>query len=140
MSTEQIKTTANQIMNALHQHNLEGVAAYCAPTCRFYGWAPEAMDTTGYIAAMSALLAAFPDARFPVTEMIAEGNRVAVPHRMQGVHKGEFQGVPATGKSVVVNAVVIMHIEAGKAVEMTLNADFLGLMQQLGAVPMPTGV
>lgn len=135
MSTEQIKTTANQIMNALHQHNLEGVAAYCAPTCRFYGWGPEAMDTTGYMAAMAALLAAFPDARFPVTEMIAEGNRVAVPHRMQGVHKGEFQGVPATGKSVVVNAVVIMHIDAGKAVEMTLNADFLGLMQQLGAIP-----
>lgn len=135
MSTEQIRTIARQIMTALDGRDLDGVAAYCAPDCRFHGWGPEAMDTAGYIAAMSALLAAFPDARFSVTELIAEGERVAVPHSMQGTHQGEFQGIPATGNAVVVNAVVIMHFADGKAAEMWLNADFLGLMQQLGVIP-----
>lgn len=136
MSTEQIKTIARQIMSALDRRDLDSVAAHCTPDCRFHGWGPETLDTAGYKATMSALLTAFPDSRFPVGDMIAEGNRVAVPHTLQGTHQAEFQGIPATSRAAVVNAVVIMRFESSKAAEMWLNADFLGLMQQLGAIPI----
>ena len=85
---------------------------------------------------MSTLLAAFPDSRFTIDEVLAEGNKVVVRHHLEGTHTGTaFQGIPAEGKKVYVNALVTFRIENGKAQEAWLNADFLGMMMQLGAVP-----
>lgn len=55
-------------------------------------------------------------------------------HSLRGTHGAKFQAIPATGKSVVVNAIVILRFENGKAAELWLNADFLGMMQQLGVL------
>ena len=135
MSIEQNKTTVRQIFAALNERDLDGVVAHYAPNCRFHGWAPETLDTAAYVTTMSALLDAFPDSRFPVADIIAGEDRVAVRHSLRGTHRAAFQGIPATGKPVVVNAIAILRLENGKAVELWLNADFLGLMQQLGVVP-----
>ncbi len=132
---EMNKTIARQTMEALHQRDLDGVRAKVTPDSRFYGWAPEPLDVDGYKAFMSALLAAFPDSKFIVDDIIAEGNKVAVRHRLQGTHQADFQGIPATGKQVEVGGIVIFHIENGMVTEAWLNADIMGLMQQLGVVP-----
>lgn len=138
MSIEQNKTIARRIFAAMNERDLDGVIAHYKPDCRFHGWGPDTMqtlDVAGYKATMSALLDAFPDSRFPTDGIIAEGDRVAVPHSFQGTHQADFQGVPATGKSVVVNAIVIIRLEDSKAAELWLSADFVGLMQQLGVIP-----
>ena len=57
--------------------------------------------------------------------------------RLQGTHRGEFQGIPPTGKQVTISAIGILRITSGRIAETWLNADFLGLMQQLGVVPAP---
>ncbi len=137
MSTESNKERVKRIFEALDQRNLEGVVAHYAPGCRLHGWAPQTLDVNGYQAAMSALLAGFPDSRFIVDDIVADGNLVAVRHRFQGTHRAEFQGIPATGKSVTVNAIVLIRFENGAAAELWLNADFLGLLQQLGVIPAP---
>lgn len=135
MSTEQNKSIVRRIFAALNGRDLDGVVAHYTPDCRFHGWAAQTLDTAGYVAAMSAILAAFPDSHFPVEDIIAEDDRVAVRHSLRGTHGDEFQGIPATGKPVVVNGIVILRFENGKAAELWLNADFLGLMQQLGVIP-----
>jgi steroid delta-isomerase-like uncharacterized protein len=130
------KTIAQQAMEALHQRNLDAVRVAVAPGARFYGWAPVPLDVDGYQGFMSALLAAFPDSRFLVDDVIAEGDKVAVRHRLQGTHQAEFQGIPATGKQVEIGGIVIFRIENGVIVEAWLNADIMGMLQQLGAVPV----
>lgn len=135
MSTEQNKTLARQVMTALDDRDLDTVLKYYAPECQFHGWGPETLNTAGYKAAMGAILDAFPDSRFSVEELVAEGERVAIRHTLRGTHQAEFQGIPATGNPILVNAIVIIRFENGKAVELWLNADFMGLIQQLGAVP-----
>ena len=57
-----------------------------------------------------------------------------------GTHRGELMGVPPTGKAVSVPAILIYRIANGKIAEFWMNADTLGLLQQLGAVPVPTAV
>src|SRR5688572_6593879 len=108
--TEINKTIAVRTMEALHQRDLDGVRANMATVARFYGWAPEPLDADGHKAFMSALLTAFPDSSFIVDDVIAEADKVAVRHRLQGTHQAEFQGIPATGKDVEVNAIVIFRI------------------------------
>lgn len=84
---------------------------------------------------VASVVAAFPDARYTVEELIAEDDRVVQRVSVRGTHQGEFQGVPATGNEVSVWVIVISRIAGGKIAEEWQLVDSLGLMQQLGALP-----
>lgn len=79
--------------------------------------------------------AAFPDLHFTVEETIAEGDKVVCRCTLRGTHRGDFMGIPATGKQVVVTGVDVGHFANGKGVEHWAYYDELGMMQQLGVIP-----
>lgn len=137
-SAETNKQAALKIMETLDKRDLDGVCAAFAPAAKFHGWSPQPQDVNGYRAAMSELLAAFPDSRFTVDAVVAEGDKVVVRHHVTGTHTGEkFQGVAPSKKKVKATATVTYRFQDGKPVELWLNADFLGLLTQIGALPMP---
>ena len=78
---------------------------------------------------------AFPDLHFTIVDLVAEGNKVVTHWSATGTHRGEFRGVPATGKSVTFKAMDMDRIANGKFVECWTNVDEQGLMQQLGVIP-----
>jgi steroid delta-isomerase-like uncharacterized protein len=78
---------------------------------------------------------AFPDLRRNIVDMVAEGDKVAVSINVTGTYKGEFQGIPPTGKQVSFTAMDILTIIDGKITEEWATADMMGLMQQIGAIP-----
>ena len=80
---------------------------------------------------------AFPDVRFTVDEQIAEGDSVVTRWTADGTHKGELQGLPATGKSSTVTGIAIDRIVNGKIAASWGIFDYFGMMQQLGVIPMP---
>ena len=75
---------------------------------------------------------AFPAYEIFADEMTAEGNRVVVRARFKGVHKGELNGILATGRKVDFPFVVSYELENGKIVHHWLIADQMSLMEQLG--------
>jgi steroid delta-isomerase-like uncharacterized protein len=81
--------------------------------------------------------AAFPDFRITVEDVLAEGDKVATRFTMRGTHRGEFMGIPPTGKEIAVAGFDVVRIAGGKVVEHWGLGDNLGLMQQLGAIPVP---
>ena len=81
--------------------------------------------------------AAFPDLRFTIKDQVAEGDKVTTRCVMTGTHKGPLMGIPPTGKAVSITTIDITRWSNGKAVEHWGVEDMLGLMQQLGVVPMP---
>ena len=81
--------------------------------------------------------AAFPLYELIAEDMIAERDEVAVRATFRGVHQGEFAGIPATGLEVEIPVFLIYRIEDGLIVEHWMQADVMGLMQQLGALPAP---
>jgi predicted ester cyclase len=56
---------------------------------------------------------------------------------MTGTHGGELMGVPSTGRPIDVTGFDLFRVEEGKLAELWQNWDQLGLMQQIGAVPVP---
>jgi steroid delta-isomerase-like uncharacterized protein len=80
---------------------------------------------------------AFPDIRWTIDEMVAEGNKVLTRFTWSGTHQGTFLGVPATGRRITVKGMVIDRLEAGKMADSRILMDTLGMMQQLGALPVP---
>ena len=81
-------------------------------------------------------LAAFPDLRMELQDTLADGAKVAARVRYTGTQQGEFQGMPATGKSVDVQLVDIFAFDGeGRVREHWGVLDQLTLLQQLGFVP-----
>jgi steroid delta-isomerase-like uncharacterized protein len=80
---------------------------------------------------------AFPDFRYEVEEVIAEGEKVAVRDIFAGTHQGDFMGIPATGNRVTMEAIHIFRFDGGRMAEHWVARDDLGMMRQLGAIPTP---
>lgn len=83
------------------------------------------------------LFAAFPDLQWTIEELIAEGDKVVNRFTWHGTHRGEFLGIPPTGRQITVKGVVIDRIAEGKIVDSRILMDNFGLMQQLGVIPTP---
>jgi steroid delta-isomerase-like uncharacterized protein len=80
---------------------------------------------------------AFPDSYFTVEDMMAEGDKVATRKTFHGTHQGEFMGIPPTGQQVSMGLIDIVRIADERVVEHWSMGDNLGMMQQLGIVPLP---
>ena len=80
---------------------------------------------------------AFPDLRLTVENIFSEGDTVAARVAFRGTHRGEFQGIPPTGKEVAFTSIEVNRVRDGKVEEHWVELDLLGLMQQLGAIPLP---
>ena len=79
---------------------------------------------------------AFPDLHFTIEDIIGEGDTVAVRQTGRGTHQGELFGIPPTGKQLTVTAMIFHRFVNGKPVESWVNSDSLGMLQQLGVVPV----
>jgi predicted ester cyclase len=79
----------------------------------------------------------FPDVVSIIEDLIAEGDRVAARWRARATHRGEYVGVPPTGKEVEFTGISVYRIEGEKIAESWTEEDELGLMRQIGAVPEP---
>ena len=78
----------------------------------------------------------FHDFQVSPEEVIAEGDRVVIRFTDSGVSQGEGLGIPPTDKPVTWTGIDIFRLDEGKIVEGWGVSDGLGLMQQLGALPL----
>ena len=86
---------------------------------------------------LRGMRAGFPDIHFGIEEQIAEGDKVLSRFEWTGTHRGEFLGVPATGRPVKIWGMVIDRLVDGRIKETRIIMDTLGLMMQLGVIPPP---
>jgi steroid delta-isomerase-like uncharacterized protein len=89
---------------------------------------------------MNRHLTAFPDLHVVIAEIIAEGDKVVIWYTVQGTQKGEFDGVPPTGKQVNWFGADLLRIAGGRIVEGRFVDDSLGRLRQLGATVSPPPV
>lgn len=87
----------------------------------------------GFKAFFASLGAAFPDAHIDVETMIADDDTVAFAYTLTGTQEGDFEGIPATGRSIRVRGLQISKFRNGMIVERWGSSDQLGILQQLGA-------
>jgi len=82
---------------------------------------------------------AFPDLRFAIEDIIAEGDKVVTRITASGTHERDLPGIAATGKRATISGMVMTRYENGKAAEGWFKFDFLGLYRQLGVIPARGG-
>ena len=99
--------------------------------------APGPLDGDGWAGFMAGFSSAFPDAQIAVDGAVAERDIVGSHWTITGTHRGEFQGVPATGRQVSIAGVDFSRVSGGKIAEHWAQFDVVGVMQQIGAMPAP---
>ena len=91
----------------------------------------------GVKAMTSMMRSAFPDFKATIDDILADGDKVVIRTTWSGTQKGEFMGMPATGKRMSIGVIDIIRVSNGKFVEHWGQMDAMGMMQQLGAIPAP---
>lgn len=81
------------------------------------------------------LATVFPDARYTIEDLVAEGDRVWWHWTFSGTHQGEFLGIAPTGKQVSFGGVNLFRFGNGNVVEDWVYRDTLGMLRQLGLMP-----
>jgi len=81
------------------------------------------------------VFAGVPDFKMELTARFAAGSRAGMEWVMSGTHKGDFPGMPATGKRFSVRGVTIIELEAGKIRRNSDYWDAATMMRQLGLLP-----
>jgi steroid delta-isomerase-like uncharacterized protein len=152
MTTEANVNLIQGFWQASERGNSDEMAAF---------WAPDAINHGGQTAqaqrrppagpeglkrVFNSLLTAFPDRKYLIEDVIATGDKVVCRLTVSGTHQGVpeipveggmLMTVPPTGKAYTVQQIHIFRVENGKIAEHWAVRDDLGMMQQLGVVPIP---
>lgn len=138
MPTTENKALVRRLYDEVwNKRRIETVHELISPSHALSGslFTDSAVGPEAYKRILTQFIAAFPDLRVSVGDMIAEKDQVVVSWAISGTHKREFQGVPATNKKVSVDGVTIHQIARGRILDSDVRMDHLGLLQQLGAFP-----
>jgi steroid delta-isomerase-like uncharacterized protein len=122
---------------AWNQHDLDAAAALLAPDwVGHFAGLGDVYGHDGFKRVAREFLQAFPDMHIFVDDAVADGDKVVRRVSWSATHTGTFLGVPPSGRCVNASEMVILRILHGKIAELWDVADLLGLLQQLGAVPV----
>ena len=139
MSAEQNKSIVRRwIEEGWNKHNLAVIDEVYAPNFVQHEPEPQTVKSSEALKQyVGTYLTAFPDLQLSIEDLIGEGDKVVWRFVSNGTHTGPFMGIPATGKKGVITGIVIFRLENSRIAEAWLNIDALGLLQQLGVIPMP---
>lgn len=134
-------SVARAYFEAIAARDLEAMTGFWEPggTGEIHGLAELTAPGT-YRAWFANLFAAFPDFRFEILDLVAEGEKAAVRWRATGTFNGEvqFNGLDATGSKVDLTGCDLLTIRDGKIQRNDAYMNGAQMAQQLGALP-PAG-
>jgi steroid delta-isomerase-like uncharacterized protein len=107
-------------------------------TMEMPGQAPIGKDA--FIGFCQGWFASFPDLVHDIQESLGEGDRAAMRFIVRGTHKGDFMGLPPSGRTIATSSAGMATVRDGKVSRLWAQPDFMAMMQQLGAIPEPATV
>ena len=139
MSAEQNKSIVHRwIEEGWNKHNVAMIDQVYAPNYVQHEPEPQTVNSSEALKQyVGAYLTAFPDLNLSIEDLIAEGDKVVWRFQSMGHQNGPFLGMPPTGKAGNITGIVIFRLENSRIVEGWVNIDVLGLLQQIGMIPMP---
>lgn len=79
--------------------------------------------------------ATLPDLAERMVLALRDGDRVFLQAVLTGTQRGELMGLPPTGLPTRLTEMNILRFEDGKVAELWQQADYLGVLEQLGVTP-----
>lgn len=136
MSTEENKAICNRVVDSINMGNFAQMKELIAPNGIDHQ-VPAGMPQTreSSVEFMQGFKKAFPDLHFTVESSVAENDRVAQYVTASGTMKGDFMGMPASGKRATWTETHISRLVDGKVMEHWAVVDQVSMLTQLGFMP-----
>ncbi len=139
MGTQENTAIATRFLEeVMNRGNVSVIDEFSSPNFVDHSAPPGVPPTNeGFKGFVAGFRAAFPDLHYTLEDSIAEGDKVVQRATAHGTMKGDFQGMPASGKSATWSEIHITRFENGKAVEHWGVVDQLAMLAQLGFAQAP---
>lgn len=132
ISPEENKAVVHRYIEEVwNRHDLDAIDDLVSPTYFNHAASPE-YQRAGAAYSVTWLLSVFPDHRFEIEDIAADGETFAVRGTCRGTHERELGSVRPTGKRFAAQQSTWFRVEEGKIVEHWAAKDDLGMMRQLG--------
>jgi steroid delta-isomerase-like uncharacterized protein len=131
------KRVVRQFFELLDRHDTERMGHLLVSNTNYsfhLAGMPSPVDWNEHKLLLAGVINAFPDLHHDIVDMVAEGDKVAVRLNVTGTHKGEFRGIPPTGKKLSLDEMGFITIIDGKITEGWISSDTMRLMQQIGGL------
>lgn len=135
LTVDALKSAVRERIALFNAGDLSKFADYIAPSCLSHFPGVPTLDAKGFLGLLAAFRHGFPDIHITIERQVAEGDTVITIWTGRGTHKGDLQGMPPTGKPIVLQGVTIDRFQGLAVVEHHEVFDQLSMLQQLGAVP-----
>ena len=123
---------------AFNQHQAKQAAEYLTPDMKWHGGTLGTVEgRENFAGLVSAIVSALPDLRNVERDIIGERDIVMVRALVEGTHKGDLLGIPASGKHVQWDAVDVYRVVDGKIAEEWAADDLLAFVYGVGAYTPP---
>ena len=97
------------------------------------------MTRAEYVTFMTQLSGAFSEMHMVFDHVVVQGDKVGVHYTNTFKHTGMYNGVPPTGRTIVIHGIFVRHVAGGKVIAEWDNPDSGALMAQLGFSFEPPG-
>lgn len=140
MGTEANKAIVRRFINEVFlKGDFDAVDELLTDDFTPHTWGSMAPGKDDLKEAIKRVSAGLSDASMTIEDVIAEDDRVAVRLTSHAVQTGEFMGMAPTGRAYTIGEIHIFRIQGEKVAEHWHQADFIGMMRQLGATPGSPG-
>jgi steroid delta-isomerase-like uncharacterized protein len=131
-------TIARALFVAIDGDDFARTAALLDDSLRLhYQRVPDPISKATLLEMLRSYEVSFPDMVHDVLQVLPSGQHVTVRLVLHATHQGDYEGVPASGRSVTVAGIHILRFARGKVVEWWAAEDDLGLLRQIGMVITP---
>ena len=138
MDAETNKQIARSFLRSADDVDFETWRSIASPDLAASANGGDTMNREEFEGMVRSIIAGFSNGRHIIEAQVAEGDRVATRLTWTALHTGEFNGVRASNRPVRVCGDAFDRIQDGRLVEHHAQFDMLGLMVQIGAVPVPS--
>ena len=140
MNTQEsnVKTVRDLTERVFNQHDADRIGEFFAKNGKWHGGVLGTVEgTEGMAGLFRGVFSAIPDLHVAEQEVIAQGDTVVVRVVVEGTHRGNLLGIPATEKHLRWDGVDLYRLANGKVTDDWAGDDWLAIMVQAGVFKPP---
>ncbi len=136
------RTLAEQLFALIDSHRYADAGTVLHPDAQVSTPLGGSMSVDAWLDVNRSFTVAFPDGRHTLTDVIVDGDRVAVEGAWSGTHTGPMASpageIPATGRSAVLPFCTVATLRGDRIAAVSVYFDQMSMLGQLGLIPEPT--
>ena len=130
------ETLTQFIREVWSEGNVEASDKYIAPRYTIHHdpgdpWDTTELDLEQYKECVRLSRAPFPDQRFSIQELFADGNAVVMTWLWAATHQGDIPGFPASGEQITMSGATVYYFDGDRLTGHWQITDRLGVYLQL---------